>query len=30
MTIAAGDKLPDATFKVRTPEGLEGHHHRTS
>ena len=23
MTIAAGDKLPDATFKVRTPEGLK-------
>ena len=23
MTIAVGDKLPDATFKVRTPEGLK-------
>ena len=23
MTIAAGDKLPEATFKVRTPEGLK-------
>lgn len=23
MTIAVGDKLPDATFKVRTPDGLK-------
>jgi peroxiredoxin len=23
MTIAVGDKLPEATFKVRTPEGLK-------
>ena len=23
MSIAVGDKLPDATFKVRTPEGLK-------
>jgi peroxiredoxin len=23
MTIAPGEKLPDATFKVRTPEGLK-------